>query len=149
VRDAVLRAYDWNFAAARASLPALATPPPFEFSNAYKLPSDCLQVRSVYQGDGCRWKVEARQLLANWGTSIPITYTKLVTDPTQFDPLFVAALATRIAADICAAVTESTTRAQGLWQVYNQKLQEARRRDAQEDQPDRFPEGSWVASRFT
>jgi hypothetical protein len=147
-RDAVLRAYDWNFAAKRASLTALPTPPAFEYDKAFDLPPDCLLVRQVYMGEGCPYVIESHQLLANDGGPLNIKYTALVTAPPQFDPLYVAALAARIAADICATLTESSTRSQGLWQVYNLKLQEARKRDAQEGIPDPFPPGSWLTSRY-
>jgi hypothetical protein len=147
-RDAVLRAYDWNFAAARVELDALSGSPVFEYSKAFTLPDDCLRVRSIYGGERCKWKVEKRQILANWTGKLPLIYTALITDTTEFDPLFVAALASYIAADICIALTESTTRQQGLWQSYRMKMTEARMRDGQEDTPDDLPVGSWVESRY-
>ncbi len=57
-RDTCLRAYDWNFAAWRASLPALAAAPAFGFANAYQLPPDCLFVREVGEARAAplRWK---------------------------------------------------------------------------------------------
>lgn len=142
-RDAVLRAYDWNFAARRASLPANATAPSFEYALAYDLPADCLQVRSVFEGEAEMWVVEGRQILTDMGAPLLVKYTALVTSPAAFDPLFVQTLAARIASDIAVQLSESTSKAQSLWQVYQAKLVEARRRDAQEGQPDQLPAGSW------
>jgi hypothetical protein len=130
--DACLRAYDWNFAARRAELPKNVIAPAFGFTNAYDLPHDSLLVRSVEGGDAEKWVVEGRQVLADLGPPIFITYTAQVTDPTLFDPLFVEVLAARLASDIAVQLSESVSRAQGLWQVYQSKLIEARRRDAQE-----------------
>ncbi len=146
-RDACLRAYDWNFAAARASLPALATAPAFGFANAYELPPDCLFVRTVGEADDCTWLVESGALLTDDGAPLKITYTRAVTDPVLFDPLFAETLAVRIASEIAVSLTESTAKAQALWQVYQQKLAEARRRDALERGRDDSVDGYWVQSR--
>lgn len=147
-RDACLRAYDWNFAARRAALPKNAVAPAFEYANAYDLPADCLLVRSVLDGDAERWVVEGRQILTDMGDPLFVKYTALVPETARFDPLFVEALAARIASDIAVQLSESVSRAQGLWQVYQSKLVEARRRDAQEGQPDGFPRGSWLDARL-
>jgi hypothetical protein len=143
-RDACLRAYDWNFASSRAELAKNAVAPPFEFANAFDLPPDCLIVRSVFEGEGERWVVEGRQILSDLSDPIFIKYTARIIDPTQFDPLFAEALSARVASDIAVQLSESVSRAQSLWQVYQAKLAEARRRDAQEGQPDSLPRGDWV-----
>lgn len=146
-RDACLRAYDWNFAAARTSLPALATPPAFGFANAYQLPGDCLFVRTVGEEDDCAWVLESGTLLTDEGAPLKITYTRAVTNAAAFDPLFAETLAIRIASEIAGSLTESVGKAQALWQVYQQKLVEARRRDAQEGAAVRHLSQSWVAAR--
>lgn len=147
-RDATLRGYDWNFAGARVELAKNAAAPAFEFANAYDLPADCLRVRAILDGEADDWKVEGRQIVTDLGDPIQIKYTRRVTDPAQFDPLFVAALAARVAADIALSLSESTAKAQGLWQLYMGKLQEAWKNDAQEGQPDALPQGSWLGARF-
>lgn len=147
-RDATLRAYDWNFAAKRAELAANATAPAFEFTNAFDLPADCLIVREVFEGNAEKWVVESGQILTDMGAPIFIKYTERVTSVARFDPLFVDTLAARIAADIAVQLSESVSKGQSLWQVYLAKLTEARRRDSQEGQPENFPNGGWVDSRF-
>lgn len=146
-RDAVLRAYDWNFAARRVEIAKNPVAPPFEYANAYDLPADCLLVRSVFDGEAEKWVVEGRQILTDMGDPIFVKYTALVTDVGQFDALFVEALSARIASDIAVQLSESVSRAQGLWQVYQAKLVEARRRDAQEGQPEQLPRGAWLDAR--
>ena len=121
--------------------------PAFGFANAYQLPPDCLFVREVGQGDGCAWGVESGTLLTNEGAPLNLTYTRGVTNPAAFDPLFAETLAARIAAEIAVSLTESLGKAQALWQVYQQKLAEARRRDAQEGNNNEGSESGWVASR--
>jgi len=146
-RDACLRAYDWNFAAGRARLPALAEPPPFGFANAYQLPPDCLFVRDVEGGDEYGWTVESGKLLTDLSAPLYIRYTRAVTNVAAFDPLFAETLAARIASEVAISLSESIGKAQSLWQVYQSKLAEARRRDAQEGGPEEVVQGRWVESR--
>ena len=146
-RDACLRAYDWNFAAARASLPALAQAPAFGYANAYQLPPDCLFVRDIACGDGWRWEIESGALLTDLGAPLNIRFTRAVTNPAKFDALFADTLAARIAADVAVSLTESVGKAQALWQVYQSKLAEARRRDAQESSDQTSTEDHWTANR--
>lgn len=148
-RDAVLRSYPWNFAAKRAELAANATAPAFEYTYAYDLPADCLNVNEVFEGNAEKWVVENGQILTDMSAPIYIKYTWRVVSPASFDPLFVEALAARIASNIAVQLSESVSRAQSLWQVYQAKLIEARRRDAQEGQPEQLPQGSWHDSRLS
>lgn len=148
VRDAVLRAYPWNFAQARAELAADETGPAFEYSNSYTLPSDCLWCHTVYQGDDQNWKVEGRKILTDMGAPIYIKYTKRMTDLASADPLFFDALAARLAAQCAVSLSESTSKASELWRMYNLKMREARAVDAQEGQPDPLPRGTWHDGRI-
>lgn len=145
-RDACLRAYDWNFAGSRASLPALAVAPSFGFANAFQLPSDCLFVRAVGEDDDNAWTIESGKLLTDLAGPLNIRYTRSETNVTVFDALFVETLAARIASEVALSLTESHGKAQALWQVYQAKLAEARRRDAQESAEQRAGR-SWTASR--
>lgn len=147
-RDAVLRSYDWNFAARRASLPASAARPAFGFANAFDLPPDCLLVRKVDACSGLRWEVEGRQVLTDAAAPLAIRYTARITDPGAFDTLFVDALATRLAADLCVQLSENTSRAQSLFQLYQGKIAEARDRDAQEGEADHDSYNAWLDARF-
>jgi hypothetical protein len=146
-RDACLRAYDWNFAGARASLAALAVAPAFGYAHAYQLPPDCLFVREVSDGDAYPWTVEGGKLLTDLSAPLSVTYTRAETNAALFDPLFAETLAARIAADVAVSLTESSGKAQALWQVYQAKLAEARRRDAQEGGSGRLVDLDWLASR--
>ena len=157
-RDAGLRAYPWNFAKIRATLTAHAEAPDFEFDNYYKLPSDYLWLRTIFEAYDEPYKIETfssstsgviRVIATNLGSPIYITYTSRISDPTLFDPLFITTLAAHIAAEIAVPLTETRAKAQSLWQVYQQKLIEARRIDSQEDTADPFPQGSWVDGRFS
>jgi hypothetical protein len=148
-RDAVLRAYPWNFAQRRASIAADATAPIFGFLFAYTLPADCVWCHTVYGGNTQDWKVEGGKVLTDIGAPLQIQYTARVVDLATADPLFFQCLAARLGADCATTLTESDAKAQDLWTVYQQKLREARAVDAQEGQPDSLPYGSWHDGRIT
>lgn len=142
-RDAVLRAYPWNFAQRRAELAENETAPAFEYAHAYDLPNECLWCHTVYEGEANDWVVEGRQILTDLGSPIRIKYTARVMDLAVSDPMFFQALAARLASDCAVTITESVDKASELWRVYSMKLREARATDAQEGQPQQLPKGSW------
>jgi len=92
-RDALIRSHYWRFASARAVLVQDTTDPPFEWDNQFILPDDFMRFKSIYEEDGVilknrRHAIEGQRLLTNLST-ISLRYIKKVTDPTEFDPLFV------------------------------------------------------------
>ena len=102
-RDALLRSHAWRFARARATLSANATAPDFEWDYAYDLPVDFLAMRTPYdinqsgiESIQYSYALEGSQLLSN-ETSMEIRYVKKVTDPNEFDPLFVEVLVLQLA----------------------------------------------------
>lgn len=156
-RDAVLRAFPWNFAQRRASLTAFAEDPAFEYDNHYKLPSDFLFLTEIFESYDAPYKIETfassssgaiKVILTNLGDPLKIRYTARITDATLFDPLFITTLAAHMAAEMAIPLTETRAKAQSLFQVYQQKLIEARKIDSQEGTPDPMQSGSWVDSRF-
>jgi len=95
-RDALLRSHKWRFAAARVTLVQDTTDPDFEWDNQFILPNDFMAMRSIYENsisDENLWSyaIEGQRLLTNDST-MEIRYTRKVTDPTEFDPLFVKLL---------------------------------------------------------
>ena len=92
-RDALLRSISWRFARARAELTQDSTDPDFEWDNQFVLPDDFLRFRSIYEESGTtsksrRHALEGQRLLTNL-SEVSLRYIKNVTDPTEFDPLFV------------------------------------------------------------
>lgn len=149
-RDEVLRAHRWNFAIKRATLSRLADAPPFGWAAWYQLPSDCLRVLQLNgwetheQRD--RWEVEGGRLLTDEDT-VQIKYIARVVDGNLYDSIFVKALACKLAAEICRALTGSNALAGELLSEYERLTSsKARRADAVEARPKRkLP---WVESDF-
>lgn len=153
-RDAELRANRWKFAIKRAQLSALVDAPAFGYSQQYELPDDYLamvQVGEFYLRTGMKqrapWSIEGRRLLTDMSAPLSIRYVSRVTDTSQFDALFVDALACRLAMEACEALTQSDTKFQRLAAMRKESLDQALRVDAIENPPDELPDGTWLESR--
>jgi hypothetical protein len=136
VRDAVSRAHPWNALVRRASVAAETDTPAFEFSYQHALPADpyCLRVIRPQDIDTI-YRVEGRKILANV-TPFNFIYIARVTDPNEYDQLLIESIAARLAADISYALVNSATLTASMFQLYNDKLSEARFVDATEGTPD-------------
>lgn len=102
-RDALLRSHYWPFAAARESLSEDTVAPAFEYDNQFILPTDFMYLRTIFadnftvdRNSRNRHAIEGDRLLTNNSTA-QIRYTKKVTDPTKFDPLFIEVLVLKLA----------------------------------------------------
>lgn len=152
-RDAILRAHPWNFAIKRATLASDATAPDWEYTARYALPSDCLRLIRTYddtQGAAPDYRVEGKYIVNDDGTSdsLQIEYVAQITDTAQFTPEFVDVLAARLAAEICINLTENKGATESLWNIYQEKLREARNTDAQEGVPRGFDAVEWITARL-
>lgn len=150
-RDAVLRAYPWNFAIRRAALAALTSTPAWGYDLEYQLPEGptpehCLRVLDVYLADERNepWKVEARKIVTNLTAPLYISYVARITDPAQFDALFVKALAARLAMELTYPLTASSSLLDLVSRLYTQALNEARVTDAQEGSSETVSATDWL-----
>ncbi len=147
-RDEILRSHAWNFATSRATLSELAAAPAFGWENQFALPSDCLRVLQLngYEELQARdlFEIEGRNLLTDEDTA-EIKYTARITDANQFDPLFIAALASLLASKLCVPLTGARSQAATLLEEYEKVISGvAKKMDAKEGRPKRKP--LWVES---
>lgn len=162
VRDAVFRAHPWNCLIRRAQLAQSTEAPAFGYAYQYALPVDpfCLRVLEFSNGSlsypqdnitnnsgGPVFVVEGRNILTDEGTA-RIKYIARVTDPQQYDANLVEAIAARLSAEICYAITGSTTMVQIQTAFYEAKVSEARFNDATEGAPQRIEASDFIESRF-
>lgn len=159
VRDAVLRAHPWNVAITRASLAKDSDSPAFGFTNQFTLPTDpyCLRVLSFWNSNvdsdvaaydsQVMFKIEGRKVLSNEGTC-KITYLARITDTEQYDSLLSSTIAHKLAAETAYAITGSNSVAQGMQQLYELALREARSIDAMEGVPDKLIADDFINIRF-
>lgn len=153
VLAAELRAHWWHFAKARATLPALADTPDFDFGFQYQLPSDYVALRQIGPHQilprmpGGIYSIERGKILTNLGAPLRIIYTQRITDPNLFDALFVEMFACRLAAESCESITQSSTKKQAAWEEYDAQLKLAIRSNAIELPTEDIPDDTWLQAR--
>jgi hypothetical protein len=76
-----------------------------------------------------------------------VEYTSAITDPAEFDPLMVSALAWKLAASIAPALSRVAGIATMCLQMYEVDLSKAEARALNESQPNDPPEAEWIRSR--
>ena len=154
-RDALLRSYDWPFARARVQLSEDTVTPSFEFDHQFVMPANFLRLRNYYDTDagyedGRRiWVIEGKRILTN-ETAVYLRYVKQVTDPTEFDPLFVELLRTKLALDLLttlAGIENMGGKEDRLTRKMNEAEKRARLVAAHESNP--FDEPSYIRSQFS
>lgn len=160
-RDALLRAYNWNFAMKRAQLSALTDGPDWGYSYAYQLPSDCLrmvQVNDYYVipgygdfisgPDAEPYKIEGQNIVTDFGAPLKVRYVRRVTNSGEFDAAFCECFAADLAHEACESITQSTTKKESLKEGKREAVLLAIRANAIELPPGLIPDDSWMASRF-
>ena len=146
IRDATIRAYPWNCAMARATLAQSASAPIWEYDYKYALPTDPLCLRVLEMKEDYVWKVEGRWIVTNAPTC-NILYLARLTDVNEMEVLLREAIAARLAADICYALTGSSPQQDKMWILYEQKIRQAKSVDAQEGTPDSLSDDTFLDSR--
>lgn len=126
--DEVLRANFWGFAMATLGLDEETISEATEivpWTAAYALPADFLKLKEVMTVDGAgidkfelRRANSKRCLLINQTDGVLLSYVSRVTDPTEFDPMFTAALVTLLASKLARAISGSDQLESTLRQTY-------------------------------
>lgn len=147
IRDATLRLAQWNFATTRASLAASVSEPLWGYDNLFPLPSDCVRVIEL-EDPYARYKVEGLNILTDEDAPLNIKYIKRVTDPNQFDSLFIDTFVLFLAAEMCYGFTGSSSLAGQLLLEAKAKLKEADLMQSKEDTPDEISfSDDWIFAR--
>ena len=154
VRDAVFRSHPWNCLQKRVELAADTDAPAWGFSYAYTLPADCLRLLKILDYDS-NYKVEGRKILSN-ASSMKILFISRVADPNEYDESLRETLSAALGADIAFAVTSNNQTASNMYNLFQDKLRDARFVDSTEGQnidqdlgmSDQIDAGSFINSRF-
>lgn len=145
-RDSELRAHPWSFARKRAELAASATAPAFGYANQYPLPSDFLRLLpTTLQLD---FQIESGHIMTDDAAPLQVIYIYQVTNPNDFDQLFVDLLVARIARDLAEKITQSNTKISTAQSLYEEMKKEARRINAFERPPQDAPTDVWDTARL-
>jgi hypothetical protein len=136
-RDAALVMHPWNFAARRASLPALATAPISEWDYQYAVPANCLRVLRVVADDPHQpWAREGGVILCNLAAPLEIRYIAEISDSGSWSPGFVDLVAVMLAERLAVSLTASQSIRAAIVQLRDDALRRARAIDAAEGTPD-------------
>ena len=154
VRDSVFRSHPWNSLVKRQKLAADTDTPIYGFSYQFTLPADCLRVLHLNAHDS-NFKVEGRKILSN-ASSMKILYVARITDPNEYDELLRETLSAALGADIAYGVTSSNPVTQNMYQLFQDKLRDARFVDSTEGQnieqdlgmTDAIDAGTFINSRY-
>ena len=154
VRDGVFRSHPWNCLQKRIELAQDTTAPAWGFKYAYTLPADCLRLLRILDYDS-NYKVEGRKILSNT-SSMKILYIGRITDPNEYDELLRETLSAALGADIAFAVTSNNQTATNMYNLFQDKLKDARFVDSTEGQnvdqdlgmSDQIDAGTFINSRF-
>ena len=160
-RDKLLRAFNWNFAMKRSSLPALSDAPDWGYTVAYQMPSDCLrmvQVNDIWVIPGLSdymsgpdaepFRIEGQTIVTDYSAPLKVRYIRRVTNSGEFDAAFVEAFAYDLAHEACEAITQSNTKKESMRMGRADEIKDAIRSNAIELPPQQIPDDSWVMSRL-
>ncbi len=125
-RDVLLRSFEWNFSCDRATLKLHPDAPAFEWDHAYLLPDDYLRLGNDYTTEDSqaitdRWEIEGKMLLTN-DDEVELKYVRQVTDPTEFDPLFIEMLVLFLALKLLFPIANTSALTMQMHAQMNQEL---------------------------
>ena len=154
VRDALFRTHPWNCLQKRIELALDTSAPIWGFKYSYTLPADCLRLLRILDYD-TNYKVEGRKVLSNSET-MKILYVSRVTDPNEYDELLRETISASLGADIAFGVTSNNQTAKNMYELFKDKLRDARFVDSTEGQnveqdlgmTDAIDAGTFINSRF-
>ena len=104
----------WTFATVQITLDSVSAQAPNSLTPyQFTLPKDCLRVLDV---ECTEWKMQGRRILAS-RAPLRMSYIADIEDAEQFDPLFMDALATRLAEKLAMPMTGNQSLRQNLHQA--------------------------------
>jgi len=131
----MLRAHPWTFAVQRAALTPIVSPLEFGDENVFSIPADCLRVLGISSGS-C-YTIEQNYLLTS-DANIELRYISEQVPEEYFDTNFQEAASSALAADLCYALTNSTSLKQLLIDEAEFWVSQARSFSAQEISPENY-----------
>jgi hypothetical protein len=156
-RDVLLEMHDWRFSRFRANL-ALTDVAYSSWTYGYAQPADCIVLRKVLpfgyfdeERDAADFEQENDTILTNVQTPVAV-YSKRVTDPTKWSPLFVSSLSWLLASYIAGPLLKGDTgQAAGVkcYQVFLTEFARASVSSANASKRVQRPDSSasWIAAR--
>ena len=144
-RDFVLRSYPWRFALKRYVLAPLKDKPVYGYGSQFSLPADCLRVWRMEED--LPYQVEGQAVLCDARILRSVGIAR-IEDATLFDPMFVEALALKLAAELAVPLTASVALKDTLNKEYHAFVQQAKTASAMEGAQDAYTQRGWLEARL-
>lgn len=127
VRNQVMTTHIWKFCMERATLTPDATAPAFEWTYRYLKPADCLRVLPLRVGGRLNGVliphiIEGDYILTNAPPPLYIRYVKLIDTVAKWPPLFVNAVAAKLAEELAPSLTGKQSAAEAMSVKFQQTL---------------------------
>lgn len=147
---AELQANTWTFSIRRIQLSSDSTAPAFGRNYAYQLPDDFVKIAPLdpqAKDNPTDYLFEGTQLLTNETGPLNIRYVSSDTAEEKFDPMFVLALAAKIASHIVEPLTQSAGKKNQVDDNYLFHIRKARQLNAIESGPVESEIDEWERTR--
>lgn len=145
IRDKVMGDAPWRNAVQQVQLSATGTTPLFGYNFSFQIPSDCLRVLTVDDGN---WTVVSGGLIyCNNPGPLNVTYIQRNTDETSWDERLAEAVSLAMGREIALALVQSVPLAQQLDKMYNMAIKEARALNAVVGSPKHLIADIWTNAR--
>lgn len=146
VRDVLLKAHPWRFAAKTLALAEISNTKPTRWRNAYQRPADCLKVLRVSDADladylpsdgalvvagGFHHAIEGQTIFCDVSPAY-LTYTHRLVDPAQFPADFIEALGWQLAVRLAMPLTRDPKIRADAYQLASRMTDIAAASDANE-----------------
>lgn len=120
-RRETLRSHAWGFATDTATLALATGETDTKYDYVYALPAKCIRAVKLVNpsnDDELAFRVRKDRLLYCNVADAELEYVYDVEDESRFDPMFVSALAFRLAADLAVPVAQSKSLADTMFQKF-------------------------------
>lgn len=141
-KDSVLRAHNWNFAKSIEPLALISEEqiPGWDF--LYARPANCLFVRRVFNESNVKESLPSefmqfktplnKKAIATNVDSAYAEFTRKITDPTDFDPVFIEALSFKLASLLSKTLTGDLSQSDRMEGRFLMQISDAKRSNQSE-----------------
>ena len=149
--DYLLRQHPWNSAIREANLAAVTGTPVVGWLYKFLMPTDpyCLRVINVYDtsDNETNFECRARHIYADV-SSIDIIFVGRITDPNEFDAMFMKTLVDLLAYRMAFPITRSRETTEAMFQMFRNSMADAMSVDSQERTPEEIQSETLLDARL-
>lgn len=150
LRRKLYKMYAWKFAIKMTQLTADGTAPAFGREASFTLPADYISILPPFEGsnfEGLDWVVQGGKIYSDNDDELDLRYVADIETASLMDPLYVEALASLMAVELCEILTQSNTKKAALVEDFKDCIAEAKRGNSFESVAIVSPDTTWVTIR--